>query len=177
MSHKTIVSVKDLCILMKINVSKMCVGEWSETPKTTPRKLRTLEIVLKDVENTQNWWFFLVFPIVFLVHWHILDVLMLQLFSFFLFFGIKFIPFYQQLWTTKGREIAVERFIIMLEEITTSWHKRKRLFLKQTPRPPPFAPCRESNSAHMNMCNIHIIILILRKTLFFWSWQPTMTTC
>ncbi len=65
----------------------MCVREWWETQETTPRKLRTLEIVLKDVENTQNWWIFFVFPIVFLVHWHILDVfLMLQLFSLFFLF-------------------------------------------------------------------------------------------
>jgi len=32
---------------------------------------------------------------------------------------------------------------------------------------PPFAPCRESNNAHMDMCNILMIILILRKTSFF----------
>jgi len=65
-------------------VDKMCVREWWETQETTPRKLRTLEILLKDVENTQNWWFFFGFPIVFLVHWHIFDdFLMLQLFSFF----------------------------------------------------------------------------------------------
>jgi hypothetical protein len=36
----------------------MCVREWWETQETTPRKLRTMEILLKDVENTQNWWFF-----------------------------------------------------------------------------------------------------------------------
>jgi hypothetical protein len=36
------------------NVNKMCVREGWETPETTLRKLRTLEIVLKDVENTQN---------------------------------------------------------------------------------------------------------------------------
>jgi hypothetical protein len=55
------------------NVNKKCVREWWETPKTTPRKLRTLEIVLKDVESSQNWLFFWVFPIVFVEHWHILD--------------------------------------------------------------------------------------------------------
>ncbi len=69
------------------NVDKMCVKEWWETRETTPRKLRTLEIILKVVENTQNEWFFFVFPIVFLVHWHILDIfLMLQLFSFYFLF-------------------------------------------------------------------------------------------
>ncbi len=41
-----------------INVDKMCIREWWETLKTTPQKLRTLEIVLKYVEISQNWWFF-----------------------------------------------------------------------------------------------------------------------
>jgi len=44
--------------------------------------------------------------------------------------------------------------------------QKKKIFLKIISSP-PFAPCRESNNAHMDMCNIHMIILILRKTLFF----------
>jgi hypothetical protein len=46
--------------------------------------------------------------------------------------------------------------------------QKKNIFLKITSCPPPlFAPCCESNNVHMDMCNLHMIILILRKTLFF----------
>jgi hypothetical protein len=153
------------------NVDKMCVREWWETSETTPRKLRTLEIVLKDVENTQNWWSFFVFPIVFMVHWHILDVfLMLQLFSFLKKIILSTIVDNTRRWDSCWEVChhAVRNYNFLTQ--------KKRFFLKiNSSPPPPFAPCRESNNTHMDMCNIHMIILILRKTLFFghdnWPWQ------
>jgi hypothetical protein len=119
------------------NVAKMCVREWWETPKTTPRQLRTLEIVLKDVESNQNWWFFWVFPIVFLVHWHILDVfLMFQLFSFFFLFLDKICTILSMTVDNKGHQdnrLEVRHHAVGDYSFLT---QKKNFFLKIISSPP-----------------------------------------
>jgi hypothetical protein len=85
--------------------------------------------------------------------------LMLQLFSCFFVFGSN--PYH--LWWTNGLSSCCRRLQFLAQ--------KKKIFLKinssPSPSPPPFALCHESNNTHMDMCNIHMIILILRKTLFF----------
>jgi hypothetical protein len=135
------------------NVDTMRLSEWWETPKTTPRKLRTLEIV---------------FPIIFLVHWHIRDFfLMLQLFSFFWFLD-QICTILSMTVDNKGRQDSCQEVCHHAIGDYSFLTQKKKIFLKiiSSPPPPTFAPCRESNNAHMDMCNIHMIILILRKLCF-----------
>ncbi len=156
----------------------MCVGEWWETPETTPRKLRTLEIVLKDVENTQNWWFFLVFPIVFLVHWHILDgFLMLQLFSsFFLFLG----KIHNILSTTvddKGQRDSRREVRHHAGGNYNFLTQKKKIFLKVNSLPPTLCSMSWIEQCTYGYVQYTYDNFNIKKNFVFWSWQLTMTTC
>ncbi len=159
----------------------MCVREWWETLETTPRKLRTLEIVLKDVENNQNWCFFLfffvVFHVIFLVHWHIFDIFwMLQLFSFFCFW-IKSVPFYGQQWTTKGVEIACWEVCHHVVGDYNFLTQKKKIFLKIISSPPTLCSVSWIQQCTYGYVQYTYDNFNIKKNFVFWSLQPIMTTC
>ncbi len=154
------------------NVDKMCAREGWETPETTLRKLRTLEIVLKDVENTQNWWFSFFFPIVFLLHEHIHAPTL-----FFFLFLDKIHTILSTTMDDKGRRDSCQKVHHHDGGDYNFLTQKKKIFLKINSSPPTLCFVSWIQQCTYGYVQYTYDNFNIKKNFVFWSWQPTMTTC
>jgi hypothetical protein len=121
------------------NVDKMCVREWWETPKTTPRKLSTLEIVV---------------PIVFLVHWHIRDFFWCSnSFPFFLFLD-QICTILSMTMDNKGCQDSCQEVCHHVVGDYSFFTQKKKIFLKIISSPPLLHVVNPT--MHIWICAIYI---------------------
>jgi len=139
---------------------------------------------VEDIENSiEGCWkypkliFFLVFPIVFLVHWHILDgFLILQLFSFFLFLD-KIRTILSTTVDNKGRWDSRSEVCHHAVGDYNFLTQNNFFFLEINSLPPTLCTVLWIQQSTYGYVQYTYDNFNIKKNFVFWSWQPTMTTC
>ncbi len=147
--------------------------------ETTPRKLRTLEIVLKDVENTQNWWFYFLFFQSF--SWCIDTFLTFfdapTLFLFFVLFLDQIHTILSTKVDHKGRWYSCREVRHHAVGDYNFLTQKKNIFLKVNSSPPSLCSVSWIQQCTYGYVQYTYDNFNIKKNFVFWSWQPTMTTC